>query len=181
MLKVKDAAGVWQDITGTGVTGPSGGPVPTGGNPGEVIQKVGVADFDVGWTERPRVALNLMVASIVSPATVNVMTAYPALTADVTIHPDRWYHIFASHRCIQDPGTGMNVQMQVALGTVNLAGYDVVTCTDPNTLWGAWAQSWLNPGTTFTAVTASLSLRLNYLGSVASKTIYTPRIYCVEY
>ena len=59
-----------------------------------------------------------------------------AIVGDVTIFPDRLYHIFAGHRCIQDFGVGGNIQMQVSIGTVNLQGYDVVACTDPNSSVG---------------------------------------------
>src|SRR6187455_286955 len=101
VLKVKLPDDTWADITGTGATGPSGGPVPTGGLPGEVIQKTGPGDFEVGWVERPRVAFNGMVSTVVSSATVNSLVR--AVEGDPTIYPDRMYHIFAGVRCIQDP------------------------------------------------------------------------------
>lgn len=181
VLKVKDAAGNWVDITGTGTQGPSGGPVPVGGLPGEVIVKTGPADMEVGWAVHPRVALTVQVASIVTPATVNVLE--DKVTGNATLYADRMYHIFASHRCIQDTGVGGNAQMQVVVGTVNLQGYDVVACTDPNSLWGAWSQSWLHDGALLGAAAAgsTLTVKLRYQCSIASRTVYTPRLHVIEY
>ena len=181
VLKVKDPAGNWVDITGTGTQGPSGGPVPVGGLPGEVIVKTGPADMEVGWTQRPRVALTVQLASIITNATVNTMTE--AVTGNATMYADRMYHIFASHRCVQDTGVGGNVQMRVSIGTVNLQGYDVVACTDPNSLWGAWSQSWLHDGALLGAAAAgsTLACRVAYQCSTASRTVYTPRLHVIEY
>jgi hypothetical protein len=183
VLKVKDpVTGTWLDIMGTGVKGDPGGPVPVGGAPGEVIVKTGPADMEVGWERRPRVAFNIQIASAVSNATINTMT--DTIVGDATFFPDRMYHIFASHRCIQDLGVGGTIQMQVSIGTVNLQGYDVVACTDPNSIWGAWSQGWLHDGALLGGTDPAgsvLSCRLRHQCSIASRTIYTPRLHVIEY
>jgi len=179
ILKVKLPDNTWADVVGSGATGPSGGPVPAGGNSGEVVIKTGPGDFEVGWEAHPRVAFNEMVATSVSSATVNSLTR--AVEGFATIHPDRMYHTFAGVRCIQDPGATTAIgHFAVAIGTVNLAQWDEVTTPDTG-LWGSWHQSWLNPGSDFTATTASLDVRLNIGCSIASKTFYHPRLYIIEY
>jgi hypothetical protein len=147
-----------------------------------VIVKTGPADMEVGWERRPRVAFTSMLATFVTSPTVNTMI--DMIVGDVTMFPDRTYHIFASHRCVQDMGVGGNVQMQVSVGTVNLQGYDVVACTDPNSLWGAWSQTWLHDGAILGAVDAAgtvLSIRSRIFCTVASRTIYNPRLHVIEY
>lgn len=181
VLKVKLPDGTWADIASTGTQGPSGGPVPVGGNPGEVIQKTGPNDMEVGWTVRPRVALNVEVAQVTSSATVNAMTL--AVGGDVRIDPERTYHIIGGWRCIQDPGAVIaTAHARMAVGTVNLPAYDEVTTADTG-LWGAWSQNVIRPGSTFAAAGAgpvTLDARLEFGCTIASKIFYSPRLYIIE-
>jgi len=145
-----------------------------------VIVKTGPADLEVGWTTRPRVALNVMVGSTTSHATAN--NYVDVITGDVDIDPARTYHIFASIRCIADPGGMCTAEAQMFVGTVQLAGNDLWTTADTNTYMGAWNQSWLSPGTHFTATPATLTATLQIrLTAAASKAIYSPRIQIIEY
>lgn len=147
-----------------GVAGPTG---PTGpaGTPGAA-----------------RVLGTIQSASVVTGTAVNTMAELLVLPA-MTFYADRYYHVFASHRCIQDPGVGANVQVRVSVGTVNLQGYDVMSCTDPNQLWGAWSQNWLHLGSLLGAAAGgtSMNVRAAWQCSVASRTIYTPRLHVIEY
>ena len=182
VLKVKDpVTGTWLDIMGTGVKGDPGGPIPTGGNPGELIVKTGPADFEVAWEPHPRVAFEAMVATMPSHATAN--TLIDLIVGTVTIDPDRYYHVFAGVRCIQDPGAQVCLaQFQVKCG-VDLQGYDVVATPDTG-LWGAWSQNWLHKGNLLNGdqPTKSVECKLRAMLSVAGpKTIYNPRLYIVEY
>lgn len=181
MLKVRDPAdptgNTWLDITSTGATGPSGGPVPTGGLPGQVIEKTGPADFEVGWRLSPRIAGYNEVASVVSHATVN--TFVDAVTCQAHFYADRMYYISAGYRAIQDPGALIGMaQTQVGIGTVNLSGYDVITGPDTG-LWNGWSQFWTKPGTDFTTTDAQLTCVLRVMLNAASKTFYSPRI-CIQ-
>jgi hypothetical protein len=185
VLKVKDPADptgqTWVDIAGTGSVGPPGGPVPVGGNPGEVIVKTGPADMEVGWARVPRLAFTLMPASTISHATAN--TFVDLVAGQATIYPDRTYWVTAGARGVEDPGaTSALAQYQVAIGTVNLAGYDVVATHDTG-LWGAWSQTWVEDGSRFVPLgdpPASLDVRLRGMLSVASKTFYSPRLHILE-
>jgi hypothetical protein len=181
VLKVKDAAGNWLDIAGTGTQGRDGGPVPVGGEPGEVIVKTGAADMEVGWAQHPRIVINNQYTSVTTSATVNTMTEL--INVSGLFYADRTYQIHASHRCIQDLGVGGNAQMRVSVGTVNLQGYDVVSCTDPNSLWGAWSQTWLHLGSLIggTAAGVDLAVRVAWQCSIASRIIYTPRLHVIEF
>jgi len=178
VLKVKLPDDTWADITGTGQVGPPGGPVPVGGTVNQKIAKTWDVDFEVEWRDSPRIALSAIVAQFTSNATANTMSR--AIGGDATIYPDRMYWITAGYRAVQDPGAliGMS-QMQVAVGTVNLQGYDVVSGPDTG-LWGSWSQTWVRPGSDFTATVASLDCRLNVMLNVASKIFYDPRIYILE-
>jgi len=183
ILKIKDPAdptgATWIDITGTGTQGPSGGPVPTGGNPGETIVKNGAADFAVEWRVSPRIAGYAEVASVVSHATVNTFVV--AVTCQAHFYADRMYQIMAGVRAIADPGaTVAMAQAQVGIGTVNLSGYDVWATPDTG-LWGSFLQSWIKPGTDFTTTDAQLTCELRVMLSIASKTFYSPRIHVIEY
>lgn len=181
VLKVKDASGNWVDIAGTGQVGPPGGPVPVGGNPGEVIVKTGPGDFEVGWARVPRLAFSSTPGSVVSSATVN--TFVDAVAGQATIYPDRTYWITAGVRCIQDPGAVIaTAQFQVAIGTVNLAAYDVVVTHDTG-LWGSWSQTWVDFGSRFVPAgdpPTSVNVRLQVQINVASKTFYSPRLHILE-
>jgi len=183
VLKIKDPSdptgATWIDITTTGTQGPAGGAVPTGGNPGEVLVKTGPADMEVGWAVRPRVALSVIGNQVTSHATVNTLET--VATGEVDVVPDRYYHIFAGVRCIQDPGAAVaTAQALVELGTIDLAGYDVWTTPDTG-LFGSWSQNWLKLGSVFTATPATLTCNLRIMLSVASKIIYAPRLYVIEY
>jgi len=183
MLKVRDPAdptgATWIDITGTGTQGPSGGPVPTGGVAGETIVKTGPADFEVGWRLSPRVAGSAEVPSVVSHATVNTFVV--AATCQAHFYADRMYVITAGVRAIQDPGaTICMAQAQVGCGTVNMSGYDVWVTPDTG-LWGSWSQTWNRLGTDFTTTDAQLTCELRVMLSIASKTIYSPRLIILEF
>lgn len=185
VLKVRDPEDPtkWLDIGGTGYAGPSGGPVPVGGNPGELVLKTGAADFEVGWVKRPRVAGMQMLASVVSHS-AGGNNLVEACSVDVTVYPDRWYHIFAGVRCINDAGaTIATAHFAAAIGTTNLAQWDEVTTADvtvSNGLWGSWSQDWLHPGSDFTSTIQSLRCRFSVGCTVASRTFYTPRLYVIE-
>ena len=131
VLKVKDPAGNWVDITGTGQQGPSGGPVPVGGAVNEVIVKTGPADFEVAWRSGHgwRSTTDRLVR--IDPAMTDMFSV------DATFYPDRMYHIFAGWRCIQSSGSTARVEMQVAIGTVNLTGHDVRSPTTRTSCGGA--------------------------------------------
>ena len=62
----------------------------------------------------------------------------------------------------------------------NLAQWDEVTTPDTG-LWGSWHQSWVNPGSDFTATPAALDVRLSIGCSIASRTFYHPRLFIIEY
>lgn len=178
VLKVKDSAGNWLDITGTGTRGEPGGPVPVGGTVNQKIAKTSDVDFEVEWRDSPRIALSVIVAQYTSHATANTMAR--AVGGDATIYPDRMYWIVSGWRCIQDPGAvAATCNAQTAIGTVNLQGFDVVNTHDTG-LWGAHSQTWVRPGSDFTATVATLDCRLNLQLSVASKIFYDPRIYILE-
>lgn len=185
VLKVRDPAdptgATWIDITGTGEKGDPGGPVPTGGNPGETIVKKGTADFDVEWRVSPRVAGYAEVASVVSHATVNTFVV--AATCSALFYSDRMYQITAGVRAIQDPGVAAMAQAQVGIGSVNLSGYDVWITHDSNGLFGSWSQFWTKAGTNFAAAgtSAQLTCELRVMLNQASKTIYSPRLTIIEY
>lgn len=186
VLKVKsdpnDPNSPWLDIAGTGAQGPSGGPVPVGGLPGEVIVKTGPADMEVGWTGIPRAAFKETVPQVVSHATIN--TFVDAVAGSATIDPSRNYLITAGIRCIADPGARCVAQAQVGIGTVNLEGFDVWSVHgDTDGLWGAWSQTWVESGDRFVAAgdpPAAVDVRLRIMLGVASKTIYSPRLFIVE-
>ena len=179
VLKVKDASGTWLDIAGVGPRGPSGGPIPAGGNIGEVIVKTGAADFEVEWQPaRPRIALRAQATQTTGGA-VNVMATLTSGT--VTIDPTRWYHIIAGVRCVNDPGAAAHAQYRVVIGTVQLNGYDVVYTADPNTVWGAWSQHWLEPGNVLLAAGGDVLAKLDGMCSVATRLFYTPRLFIFEY
>ena len=98
-----------------------------------MIVKQTAADMDVAWEPHPRVAFELMPATMPSHATAN--TLIDLIVGTVTIDPDRYYHVFAGVRCIQDPGAVVCLaQFQVKCG-VDLQGYDVVATPDTG-LWG---------------------------------------------
>jgi hypothetical protein len=191
VLKVKDPSdptgNTWVDIAGTGTQGAPGGPVPVGGNPGEVIVKTGPADMEVGWAARPRVAFRGEINQVNASATPNTMV--PLISGDITIYPDRVYHFFAGIRCIQDPAVAddvmVNAQFRVYCGTVGLHGNDVVgPMLDPRSAWGAWSQTYLYNGTSFVAADqppATMVVELRGQMSVASKLFYTPRLFVIEY
>jgi hypothetical protein len=180
VLKVKDASGVWLDIAGVGSPGPSGGPVPVGGNVGEVLVKTGPADFEVEWQpQRPRTVFSSLIGTVTSGA-VNVM--HTLITGPCDIDPTRNYLIMAGIRCIQDPGAVVPLaQARVNVGQ-QLEGYDVWVSPDTG-LWGAWHQHWWKTGASLNgtgatvSVTATLDLQLN----VASKTVYAPRLTVIEF
>lgn len=183
VLKVKDpVTGNWLDIAGTGTQGPPGGPVPVGGNPGEVIVKTGPADMEVGWAVHPRVAFKSHVASFVSSATANTFGS--AVTGTMTCDPTRTYHVIAGVRCIQDTDAKHRAQSRVSIGTVNLDGYDVWAHNDTDGLWGAWSQHWMEDGSRFVAAgsaPAAVDVRLDLMFSYASRTFYSPRLFIIEY
>lgn len=178
VLKVKLTDGSWADITGTGATGPSGGPVPTGGTPGQVIVKSGVNDGEVAWATSPRLAFNALVGSVPSHSTANTMGNL--VSGNVTIDPAKMYHIFASVRAIQDPGAVLGfAQFKMTVG-IQLEGYDCVSGPDSG-LWGAWSQNWMKSGSALSSTLASVPVALDLLLNAAAKTVYAPRVYIIEY
>jgi hypothetical protein len=181
VLKVKDpATGAWLDIMGTGTKGDPGGPIPTGGNPGEIIVKQSATDMDVAWEPHPRVVCRALVGTIASHATANTMGNL--VTVNGTFQPDRTYHIFASVRCIADPGALMGqAQFKVAVGTAQMEGYDVVSGPDSG-LWGAWSNTWLKDSVDLGVTAATpLDVTLDLMLNAAAKTVYAARIYVLEY
>lgn len=189
VLKVKDpVTGNWVDIAGTGTQGPPGGPVPVGGNVGDVVVKTGPADMEVGWeappivVPPPRIVFAAKIAQVISHGTAN--TFVQAVGGQVTIDPDRTYHVIAGWRCIQDTNDKHRAQAQVQIGTVGLEGYDVVGNNDTDGLWGAWSQNWIEDGSLFVAAGSpptAVDARLNVMFSYASRTFYSPRLYIIEY
>jgi hypothetical protein len=182
VLKVKDTAGTWQDIAGVGPRGAPGGPIPVGGNPGEVIVKTGPGDFEVEWQpQRPRVVFAQQVAEVYSSTVVN--TFVDLISGTVEIDPTRYYQVTAGVRCIQDPGASIALaQFQVHCG-VNLQGHDCVVTPDTG-LWGSWSQTWVHMGNLLngnqpdpTVVACELRGMINF----ASKIFYTPRLNIIEY
>jgi hypothetical protein len=180
ILKIKNTAGEWVDIAGVGPQGPPGGPVPVGGQPGDVIVKTGAADGEVGWTvQRPRCVARALVGTINSHATASTMGNL--VTVSVDIDPTRLYHIFASVRAVQDPGGLMPfAQYKVAVGTAQMEGYDCVSGPDSG-LWGAWSQTWVKDGTAISATPVTVNATLDLNLNAASKTVYAPRLYIFEY
>ena len=175
VLKVKDPAdpnrcNTWLDITGTGTQGPPAARSPSAATSVRSSRRPARRTWrSVGpSTPGSRTATWSPPSSRTPPRT----HSWP-ITGSATIKPARMYQVFADqvHRCV---GTALGVgQFQVAVGTVNLAGYDVVTSPDTG-LWGAWSQSWVNPGSDFTATTAALDIRLNGMVNVAARPSTRP-------
>jgi hypothetical protein len=185
VLKVKDANGNWLDITGTGQKGDPGGPVPTGGEPGELIQKTGPADFEVGWTVRPRVAFREEATQVTSSPTAGAYV--PLVAGQMTVYPARIYHFFAGVRAIQDAGAvKVHPTMRVICNGVNLLSNDHISpVNDADAAWGSWSQTYLFNGTSFVVAgdpptTVDVALE-GSLTVAVSKLFYGPRLYVIEY
>jgi hypothetical protein len=128
----------------------------------------------------PRVVCRALVGTVASHATASTMGNL--VTVNGTFYPDRTYHIFASVRAIQDPGALIGLaQFRVAVGTVQMEGYDCVSGPDSG-LWGAWSNTWLKDSVDLGVTAATpLDVTLDLLLNAAAKTVYAARIYVIEY